>query len=266
MLQRNIVTGLCFVIGIVINSPIMLLGGIIAILTSLSIASFFKYDSNSVQNGIYGFNSALLGIATFHFMTPNIYSLSLLIFGSALVTFIMHFMMLNMPKNLVFTAPFVISMWFILMIAEVTGNDTSVTTLSSHPTSNFYSIALGTAQVMFQDYWLSGVIFIVGIAFNSYKIAIWAIIGSALGTLISQAFEFSPDLIVMGGYGFNAALAGVALAERYDNRQWIILFGITLSILLTRFFEQLLFPTLTAPFILACWFSVMLARVCMRND
>jgi urea transporter len=248
-----------------INSPIMLLGAIIAILTSLIISSFFKYDSNSIQNGIYGFNSALLGIAIFHFMTPSIFSLTLLVLGSVLATSIMHFMILSMPKNLVFTTPFVISMWLILMIVEVTGIDTSVTPLSSNSTSSFYSISLGVAQVMFQGYWLSGVIFIVGIAFNSYKIAVWAMIGSTLGVLIAQTFEFSFDLTVMGGYGFNATLAAIALAERYKKKQWLILFGIILSILLTRFFEELIFPTLTAPFILACWLSVALSKVTMRN-
>lgn len=256
MLQGNTVTGFLFCIGIGINSPTMLLGSIIATLSGLATATLFKYESNAIHNGLYGFNSALVGLAVFYFLPVSVLSLALVIFGGALTAFIMRFMLVKTPCISALTAPFVISTWFILAIIETAGIDTATVSFTTDDMGYFYSLMRGVGQIMFQGYWLSGVIFICGLLCNSFKVATWAVIGSGLGMLIAGALNFSEDLLLMGIYGFNASLVAIAFADRYTKKPWTIFIGITLAVLLTKAFELITLPALTAPFVLASWLTI----------
>ena len=68
MLQGNAITGLLFLLGIALNSPTMLLGSILAIISAFAVAKLCRYDVNIVQQGLYGFNAALVGVAVFYFL------------------------------------------------------------------------------------------------------------------------------------------------------------------------------------------------------
>lgn len=239
----------------------MLLGGIIATLSGLATAKLNQYDIESINNGLYGYNSALVGIAVFFFFPVSYFSLFLLVFGGAFATVIMHFMLVRMPNFPPFTAPFIISTWLIFLIIEICGLSVTTIAFSTDVSGHFYSVMRGVGQVMFQDYWLSGVIFIFGLFISSYKVATWAVIGSALGMLIAGIFNFSEDLLLMGVYGFNASLVAIALADKYEKLLWPIALAIVLAVFLTRIFELLTLPALTAPFVLASWLIFSFVKV-----
>ena len=256
MLQKSAVTGLFFVIGIGINSLTMMLGGIIATLSSLITAKLCRYDSALINNGIYGYNAALVGIAVLYFLPLSQLSLVLLVCASALSTLIMHYLLIRIPGTCVYTTPFIISTWLILFLIDMAGIGTSAAPFSPQPSSDFYSLTLGVGQVMFQGYWLSGVIFIIGLLFHSYQAAIWAVIGSGLGMLTARAGSFSEANVLMGAYGFNASLAALALSARYPKNPIPAVLGVILSVLLTRAFEVVSLPALTAPFVLTTWLII----------
>ena len=106
MLQKSAVTGFMFMIGIGLSSPMMLIGAVVATLSGLATAKLYQYDTDSIHNGLCGFNAALVGIAVFFFLTPSVLSLGLLILGGALSTVIMNFMVVFRPGILPFTFPF----------------------------------------------------------------------------------------------------------------------------------------------------------------
>ncbi|KGJ89449.1 urea transporter [Thalassotalea sp. ND16A] len=266
MLQGNMLTGLLFLIGIGLNSPLMLLGASIATLAGLVCAKLLQYDLDSFQNGLYGFNAALVGIAVFFFLPPSVFSLALVISGGVLATVVMHFMQLKLSVFSAYTAPFVISTWLILTVVNIAGIDRLTVPLATTTIGDFYSVLRGVGQVMFQDYWLSGVVFIAGILLHSFKAATWAVIGSGLGMLTARIFSFSEDLLLVGSYGFNACLVAIALSAHFEQKRWpvlygIVLSGIVLSVLLTRFFEFMPLPALTAPFVLSSWLVILLVRI-----
>ena len=126
----------------------------------------------------------------------------------------------------------------------------------------------GVSQIFFQDYWLSGAVFIVGLVLHSYKVAIWAVIGSIAGMLIARFFHFPEGSILMGLYGFNASLTAISIAERYIKqyqqssyqKTLPIFLGIILSVLITRAFEYVDIPPLTTPFVLASWIVIIRVR------
>ncbi len=292
MLQENKLTGFLFCLGLGISSPIMLFGAVIAVLSSLVIAELFLYSENNVQKGLYGYNAALVGIAVFFFLPANTLSLALVIFGGGLSTAIMHLLTQVGPTKKisfpVFTAPFVITTWLLIMLIEFINfpssfvNGLEITNLNinslyisdaANNTGVIYALLRGIAQIMLQDNWLSGALFVFALLLHSYKVASWAVIGSASGLLFAGMFNFNEEWLLMGNYGFNGSLLAIALHANFEKNQRSIFntralntilfigmmcFGLILTVLLTSAFEQARLPALTAPFILSTWFILAL--------
>jgi len=264
MLQRSTLTGLFFALGIGINSPIMLLGASLGIISALLTVQFLHFNTNEVNDGSYGFNAALVGMAIFYFLPPTLFSLALTIFSGAFSTVVMRFWLLRVDLP-VFTAPFIITTWLLLLLIEALAVNIEIPPFTDKTQGDFYLIMRGIAQVMFQNHWLCGAIFIMGLLLHSIKVATWAVIGSTAGLLIARALNFPADSVIMGVYGFNASLTAVALSNCYSKKLWPILLGIVLSVLLTRVFEYLSIPVLTAPFVLASWSVITLIKASDKN-
>jgi len=279
MLQRNAVTGLLFIVGIGLNAPIMLIGAAIAVVSALLVAQFFQYDSDSIDSGLYGFNAALVGAAVFLFLPANVFSFTLVILAGAISTVIMHFMLhftlQRLPDFPVFTAPFLVSIWIILQLSEIffietivietIAIDVKTPSIIINASSDLSIVIRGVGQVLFQGHWLSGIVCIAGLLLHSYKVAAWAIIGSVGGLIVARMFDFPENLVHQGLYGFNASLTAIALTDRYPKKffktRWPVLLGIVISVLLTRAFEYLTMPALTAPFVLASWLVIVLVKI-----
>lgn len=239
----------------------MLFGASIAVLSALMVAQFFQYDTDAINAGLYGFNAALAGTAIFFFLPANLFSFTLAIFAGALSTVIMHFMLHSTLFKLpVFTAPFIISIWLLLLFINMIEIDTVAITMKNSFREDFYVVMRGVGQVMFQGYWLSGAIFVVGLCLHSYKVASWAIIGSVVGMIIARTIHFPEEFTYQGIYSFNASLTAIALAARFEKKQWPIFIGILVSVFLTRSFELLAIAALTAPFVLASWVVMSLVK------
>lgn len=271
MLQGNAITGLLFLLGIALSSPTMLLGSILAIISAFTMARLCQYDVNAVQQGLYGFNAALVGIAVFYFLPISFISLFTVIVGGAFSTALMHFMMTRMSSTPAFTTPFILSTWLILLFINYTelstvvssslvGNDFEGVNIAT-VVHYFQASMRGVGQVMLQEYWLSGVIFIWALFVSSRRAAVWAFIGSTAGMLIAIVFNFPQEKIMMGLYGFNSCLVAIALVGCYPNKQWLIMIAIVLAVLLTRGFELVNIPALTAPFVITTLLVMALVKI-----
>jgi len=261
MLQKNTITGFFFVIGMGLNSPIMLLGATIAVLSALLVARILQFNANAIYNGLYGFNAALVGAAVLLFLPANVFSFTLIIFAGAISAVIMNFFLLKLPNYPAFTVPFLLSIWLTLLLSETVFIDLKNIHFTINAFDYFYIVMSGIGQVLLQGYWFSGVVFIVGLFLHSFKVAAWAIIGSVGGVIVARVFEFPEDIVHQGLYGFNASLSAIALAQRFTKAPWPIFMGIVVATLLTRFFELLALPALTAPFVLASWLVIYLVKV-----
>ena len=271
MLQGNAITGLLFLLGIALNSPTMLLGSTLAIISACAVARLCRYDVNAVRQGLYGFNAALVGVAVFHFLPVSFISLFVVIVGGTFSTAVMHFMMSRMTSIPAFTTPFILSTWLILLFinyAELNSVVSSTLDMGDDVGMNAATVASyfqasmrGVGQVMLQEYWLSGVFFLCALFVNSRKSAAWAFIGSAAGMLIAIGFSFPQEKVMMGLYGFNSCLVAIALVGRYPNKQWLIFFAIVFAVLLTRGFELANIPALTAPFVITTLLVIALVKI-----
>jgi urea transporter len=229
-----------------------------------------KYDRGEILAGIYGFNPALVGIATFFFFQPGAISIGLMLAGCIIATVLTRIMRGYVPFP-TYTAPFVITTWVVFLI----GNAMEVATVSGYPnlvptpavSDGVEAILHGVGQVMFQASIWTGLIFLVGIAISDREHAGWSLLAAVLGMLVASyhldAAEraLDPERLIMrdqfdnvklGLYGYNATLAAVAL---YLWRRSLIppLMGIVLTVPLTELVPRVGLPALTAPFVLATW-------------
>lgn len=277
--QENALTGLLFVIGIALCSPIMAAGLLVGAVIGTAVAHFMKFDQGEVTAGIYGFNAALVGIATLFFFQLGMVSIALLLVGCVAVTFLTRAMRQFVPFP-TYTMPFVLTTWVIFFAGNAAGAppfDLTTKALVPNFAMPFHveATAHGIGQVMFQGSFWTGLFFLVGIAINDKRHATWVLLGSIVGMLVasyhievgSRAIDperlinrSQYETILLGLYGYNATLAAVALSLW---RKSIIppILGILLSVPLTEFVPMLGLPALTAPFVLATWLVILLGQL-----
>lgn len=277
--QGNALTGACFVVGILLSSPLMALGAVVGAAIGTATARLLKFDPADVTAGIHGFNPALVGIATFFFFQPGVVSIAMLLIGCVVATLLTRVMRQFVPFP-TYTTPFIVTTWVLFFVGRALSADAtdhSAGPLVPTPQIHFAveSVAHGVGQVMFQASLWTGLLFLVGIALSDRTHATWVLVGSIVGMLVgsyhltASSTSLDPERLIeralseniaLGLYGYNATLAAVALSLW---RKSLIppLLGSLLAVLLTEFVPMLGLPALTAPFVLATWLVLALGSL-----
>ena len=131
---------------------------------------------------------------------------------------------------------------------------------------NFAEILLrGISQVFLLNNVITGILFLAGAFYNSWRMGVGAVFGVLVGTFTALILKYNRDDINLGLYGYNSTL--VCLAIFY-------FFGFTLPSAIAAFLGSVLsvfitnvmrhkwkLPTFTAPFIISAWviMAVLLA-------
>jgi urea transporter len=264
--QGNAFAGACFAIGIALSSPLMAAGALVGAVIGTATAWILKFNKAEVDDGLFGFNSTLVGIATLFFFRPGVASIVLLIVGcivAALVTWVAR-RKVPFPT---YTAPFVVTTWVVFLLGQAMGAPRVEPGGPMVGVGFVGAAAHGVSQVMFQASVWTALLFLVGIALNDWQHASWVLAGSIVGMLLGSyhateaAKALDPESLVqraltenvaLGLYGYNATLAAVAL---FLWRRSLIppVLGILISVPLTDLVPLSGLPALTAPFVLATW-------------
>lgn len=260
MFQNNIYSGILFLGGIFYNSWLLGLAALFGTIISTTTARILKYPKEDTQNGLYGFNGTLTGIAVLCFFEINAATILAIIIGAALSTFIMHYLKKITPP---FTAPFVIATWFViysllfvfkfplLSSSELTGNVINILSASSN--------SLG--QVMFQKNVITGLFFLLAIFINNKMMAVYAVYAAVLGSLTGLLFLAPISVVNEGLMGYNAILCAIALTgKRWKDFLWITI-AIILSTLLNIGLAMTGIITLTAPFVVTTWVVLKMMKI-----
>jgi urea transporter len=268
--QENALTGALVVLGIAICFPVQAAGIVVGSAIGCALAWGLKYDRGEVLAGIYGFNPALVGIATFFFFQPGAISVGLMAAGCVVATVLTRLMRGYVPFP-TYTTPFIVTTWVLYLAGKAMGAAGADAAANLVPTpavsAGVESILHGIGQVMFQASIWTGLLFLAGIAISNREHAGWVLIASVLGMVVvsyhldAAERALDPERLIerdqfenvrLGLYGYNATLAAVAL---YLWRRSLILplLGIVLSVPLTELIPRLGLPALTAPFVLATW-------------
>ena len=253
MLQENAATGLLFLIAITLGSPSLLLGTAIGATVGTLVAKLLKIDDEKINQGLFGYNSALVGMAIFYFFDINLASVLLILFGSILSSHMLNGLFKLGFKVPAYTAPFVVSTWLMLMLAPHLGLSLNIMSPVPVVDTGLLSYVGAVGQVMFQQSTLVSLLFIIALAFHSMRAAIWAMLASGLAVVCALSLGFPDDMIKLGVYGYNAVLVAIVLSAKFGLNLIPTLLGIIISVIFTRGFQLIDVPALTAPFVLASW-------------
>ncbi|HBA9513304.1 TPA: urea transporter [Escherichia coli] len=281
MFQNNPLTGLLFFTAIFIGAydeghPAIaygsVLGTVIATLTGLTV-----HDRKSWQAGLYSYNGCLVGVAL-----PNFLEMSPLVWGcivlGSIISVVSTLCIANILKTwkvAVLTAPFVFTTWIILFASYAFSNlhngglphpsfPHQFIVESDKLRSNHYifdSLFNGISQVFLFSNIISGILFVLGLAIESFWAAIFAVCGAFLAIFTATFLAANNHSVHLGLYSFSAVLTAIALGCTFNNPGWRVLaytlIGVIFTVImqgaLDTLFSPLGIPTLTMPFVLTSW-------------
>ncbi len=260
MLQQSALTGALFLAGLCAHSRSMAFGAVIGAFSGIMTARLRAFDPDDISHGLYGFNSALVGIALSFTYSLGVSCGLLIVLGSALSSILMCRMLRRADSLPPLTMPFVLSTWIMLAVGNILGLEPAGFESVSEVHGDLAVILRGLGQVMFQESWITGILFLIGLIFHSRQAAAWAWIGSAMGLVVARGLSYPESLVDAGIFGFNGVLVGIALGDTFRNNVMVTLGGMVLSVLLLRGFQLAGIPALTAPFVLSTWTIILLDR------
>ena len=259
-LLNNVITGILFLAGAFYNSWPIGIGAVIGVLTGTLTAMVLKYKREDINQGLYGYNGALVGLATVYFFGFSMPSVIALFFGAILSSIIMHFMISR--KLPPFTAPFIISTWIVMAIILTC----KIIPLQSAQLPNAGNLEIipalsrGIGQVMFQENIFTGIILFIGILVCSRISASYALLGTGIGVVVACVCSFPLSMINAGLFGFNGVLCGIALSGKKWHHVILAIASIVVSVFIMFGMSRLGIITLTAPFVISTWLILLLSN------
>ncbi|MDB6140978.1 MAG: urea transporter [Pseudomonas sp.] len=254
LLQRHPLCGLLCLLAILLTAPSLLGGALLGALAGLLTAQRRGYDKVERQAGLYSYNGVLLGLLLCS-QFPWSPMLPLLIIASGGLSAMVMNLWLERTRQAhclkAYTAPFVLFSWLLLTFAAPHSATPDNTLLHALPQ--------GLGQVFFLDQPLAGLLIAAGLLLANPRAAFWALLGCACGIVLAL-WQQEP----VGLAGYNPALAGLAFSQQ-RNKPWLPMCAILLAVVLQPGFAGVGLPTLTAPFILACWLVQASARLLRQS-
>ncbi|HHT9123402.1 MAG TPA: urea transporter [Candidatus Wunengus sp. YC63] len=259
-LLNNVITGILFLAGAFYNSWPIGIGAVIGVLAGTFTALLFKYGRDDINQGLYGYNGALVGLATVYFFGLHMPSVIALFFGAVLSSIIMNF--ITTWKLPPFTAPFIISTWIVMAII-LTLHIIPLQAAQLPNASNLGiipALSRGIGQVMFQENIFTGIILFIGILVCSRISALYALMGTGIGVIVACVCSFPLSMITAGLFGFNGVLCGIALSGKKWHHVILAIASIVVSVFIMFGMNRLGIITLTAPFVISTWLVLLISN------
>ena len=284
MFQNSAWTGLLFMIGIFWGAyaegqGLVGWGALLGVTVSTVTGYLLGFPAKDGEQGLWGFNGVLVGCAFPTFMGNTVWMWLALVLCAALTTWVRAgFNNVMAPwKVNSFTFPFVFCTWMFLLAARAMhglpaahmSDPTLPAAFASLESLRFADLAVywlkGIGQVFLIDSWVTGILFLAGLALCDRWAALWAAIGSALALLTVIALKASGSDISDGLYGYSPVLTAIALATvfykpNFRSALWAVL-GILVTVFIQAGMYMLMAPvgiaTLTGPFCITTWLFLL---------
>lgn len=280
MFQDSWLAGVLFLCGIFWGAyeeglGIVAWGALVGVVVSTLTGYILHLPDQKGAQGLWGFNGVLVGCAFPTFMGNTVWMWVALVICSAMTTWVRTGLdnVMKPWKVSSLTAPFVISTWFFLLAARLFSGMPPVhmsTPEFAHGAQEALNFEFGDlvviwlkgiSQVFLINSWVTGILFLAGLAVSNWRAAMWAAIASALSLATVIVWHGPGSDIANGLYGFSAVLTGIALGATFCNNSWKAaawtLIGIIVTVFIqaamNAFFSPMGLPTLTGPFCVATW-------------
>jgi len=254
MLQGHTWTGVLFLSAIFYDSTLMGVAAVVANLTGMLTAKLLKYEETLIENGLFGFNASLFGIALMFYFDQNSWVWIALLVGSALTTLLMGVAL--QKKFPAFTFPFIVVTWLALYILSIP--ELALRTVPEHfvdiqQMDDFLIEGHAFGQVIFQGSLVAGLIFFIGVFISKPMDALYGFAAVIISIYISHHGHESTEMTNNGIYSFNAVLCGIALSGPRVRDGIYVLTAVVIATYFDLFMVHYGWTTLTFPFVFAMW-------------
>lgn len=285
LLIENTISGLLILLAITTSSFLL---GIMTLLSAFIgnlVGILGGADEESINQGLFGYNSVLTGIVLTLFLTGP-YHWIIALFGAAIAAIFTAAMMhvLKGSGIPVLTFPFIILSWLMLLASyrlkvfhltpdlvpqDLLNWEVDMTGKVDWVEGTFN----GIGQIFFLHNTLSGALLFIAVFWAGWKFGLYVIIGNFVALLTSYLLGGEPNLIFMGLYGYNAILTILAVSIAFNKRSnrfspFLGVIGACLTVPLTASIATLLLPfglpALTMPFVLSTWLLLGARKVLPR--
>ncbi|WP_165221654.1 urea transporter [Aquisphaera insulae] len=263
MFQPSAATGAFFLAGLAVGSPLVAFGALLGSAIGTATALLGEFPREEIERGLYGFNSALVGVAPLVLLQPRPTTWAAIVIGCMLAAIVTRLCRRYVPFP-TYTAPFIAVTWALLLAVHgmsgrgIDAPPGPAPAVTASPAGFLSEVLAGEAEVWLGTSPLTGLLFLVGIALSEWRHAAMAVIGSVAGTLLAFYHRDPEASIALGIYGYNAALAAMAIWLARPSLVPVLLAALV-SVPLTEFFPSSLgLPALTAPFVAASWIVLIL--------
>lgn len=264
--QSNELTGLFFLVAVLVASPIsaayLLVAGIMAPAGRMLLG-----DRGAVlSTGLPGLNPGLIALslpAFFHTGWTDVGMWVVLVVCVAIAIVMVRIFLAILPFPIL-VLPFLIIFWVLYALAPDLAvlrpiEPSAFATATFHPLKAEF---LSLGQSLFSPTILSGVLFAAGVLLSNWRHGVLAVIGAAIGTVVSYYYrDVDAGSVNFGLYGFNGVLTAVAVFVTCGGKLRLAVLGALLATIMMPAVADLGVQTLSAPFAFTTWLMLALGWV-----
>ena len=286
MFQDNPLSGALFLAAIAWGSfaagvSQVLFAGLLGVVAATLTAQWLRLDASSLRAGLYGFNGVLVGLALATFIAPGPLLWVYVVLGAAVSVVAME-ATANVAKAWsmpALTFPFVLVTWLLLLATYGFAGLAGTALPAAGVVAPFESMAatrldaglfvqatlLSISQVFLKGSAVAALLFLAGLAVNSFAAAVAAIGGAILAVVTAHLLGAESDLITGGLLGFSPVLTAVALGTVFHQPSLRVAayaaLGTVFTVVAQAAFNvaltPLAIPALTGPFVLVTWMFLL---------
>ena len=255
--QTNEITGILFVVAVAIFSWRMAIFYAVSAAIGTLVARLLKADGELLDQGLFGFNSALMGLALGNFFHPNP-ALWLWMVVFAVVAAIVTVAMAKWLRLPFLAAPFILTLWAMWPVADALGlARIELDAFPAVPWTWSTAVASALGSTLFSPNPITGVIFLVGIAISNWRHAIVAVIGALTAIALAAHVGAEGSAISSGFVGFNAVLAALAAYVIVGkDLRFVVLAAVLSTWLASYIYRGAPVPVLASGFVVAIWLEL----------
>lgn len=259
VLQANAFTGALLLAALALTDVRLACAALVGSAAASMTAVLTGAELRDVAQGLHGFNGALAALIAALLAPHPLVALALVplvAIGAALVQRAMRAPLARW-RQCPYSSPClaVTALWLSFVALPHASGATAGATLTLSSVAD--ALLSGIAQTTFAQGAWAGVLIVAGIAAASRRAAAFALGGAIVSTVLLLALGANATSFADGLLGFNGALAALAVAPRGPRAAFA---AAALAALIQWLATCAGIPAFTAPFVLASWVTVAVAR------
>lgn len=265
-LQTNELTGLIFLVAVLIASPIASAYLLVAAILGPLGRRLIGERQEVLSTGLPALNPCLIALSLpvfFHTGWTNIsmWVVLLVCIASAILLVWLFLRILPFP---IIALPFLIIFWILWAIEPHVDflQPSNIHLAAYHTFHPVIAVLFSLGQAIFSPTIWSGLLFLIGLLLSNWRHGLVAFLGAVIGTMVAYYYSHAtPESANLGLYGFNGVLAAVSVFVFCGGRLRLSILGALLATIFIPLIADFGVQTLSAPFVFTTWLMIWLGWI-----